>query len=981
MKTAGRQARLLAALALGLLASAAPAAAGAAELPAPSCAEGAAISTDGTTIVGSPCSERIIVTDPRVKRILGGNGDDVIYANPNVLEVDGGGGNDVIYGEPPEIELGFEPSDEEAAGQPPVPGGPVYRRAGAKEVPTYRFAAPDRRSGGAAASAVVSCDEVNPCYGGIGSQLLKGGPDNDVIFGQRGNDEIYGNEGNDALYGGIGDEKLISGGQGEDLLSGGPGSDLLNGNQESDLVRGDATIDVIRDTGPTGADTISFATAVAPGFDGGVSQSGFPGAGDDEERGVHIRLDGGEVCAGPAGPLQACNGAARYGGGNDEVQIIETRGFENVIGSPFADVIEGDGNSNRLEGGGGADVLIGNGGNDVLVGGAEGDYLQGGSGTDSAFGEAGADNCAADVESPSGCSGSEAAVVQRDRSTISAGLMTAAFASSVHWTQLYLVGADSGRDNVSVNFWIDGGGTGHVTFTAAADSAPFNQSGEASTANCTYAEREVDCALAAPPDVLTMAGMEGNDHLSVAGSGLSDTTSVVLLGGEGNDYLQGGGTTEDVLVDGTGAGADDLRGYSYDDFLTNNSGADSVQGGAGNDLILSAETCTGATLNGATASGDDGPAQNSTSWAKLPAPDGVVADLQAGTAGSYWSNGPACPAGLDSLVYIDDLEGSNQSDALYGDGNDNNMLGRPGEDSLFGRGGEDRIEAKDGQHDSVGGGEGTDKCFWDLGVDELSGCDVETVTYASSPDRVLNGQPGFVTSHGFAKYVPTDTNQEKSLGGVTVHVKFAKWNGAGWEYQWQVAATTASNGRYEVVDKAIGAGKWRLKGVLYPQGTYLKSESGWHVFEVKKGYRLRPKHSNKCMSVSENKRANGVGIIQWDCAAVASPGDGQVFTFVPIGNNFNIVANGSNNLCVDVSGASAENGTPLQLWECNGAGQTNQVWQRVGIAGDSPYVGFIAQHSGKCADVLGKSQGNGAVIDQWECYWGNNQRWLMEEVG
>jgi len=58
----------------------------------------------------------------------------------------------------------------------------------------------------------------------------------------------------------------------------------------------------------------------------------------------------------------------------------------------------------------------------------------------------------------------------------------------------------------------------------------------------------------------------------------------------------------------------------------------------------------------------------------------------------------------------------------------------------------------------------------------------------------------------------------------------------------------------------------------------------------------------------------------------------------------------------------------------------NQVWQRVSIAGDSPYVGFIAQHSGRCLDVAGKSQNNGAAIHQWDCHWGNNQRWLLERI-
>lgn len=250
---------------------------------------------------------------------------------------------------------------------------------------------------------------------------------------------------------------------------------------------------------------------------------------------------------------------------------------------------------------------------------------------------------------------------------------------------------------------------------------------------------------------------------------------------------------------------------------------------------------------------------------------------------------------------------------------------------------------------------------------------------ASDAERILAGQPGYVSAHGYVKFVPTDTSEEKALDGAKVYVNFSKWNGGGWEYKWQIWDYSDGSGRYEFKDQSVTPGKWRIKGIMVAQGSYLQSESGWHEFTVKKGYRLRPKHSNKCMSASENKRANGTPIIQWDCSGSPNPTDGQVFTLVPVGNNFNIVVNQSS-ACVDVAGASTANGAKLQLWGCLGAGQTNQIWQRIGIQGDSPYVGFIAQHSGKCADVLGVSQNNGAAVGQWDCVWGNNQRWLLEGI-
>jgi hypothetical protein len=104
-----------------------------------------------------------------------------------------------------------------------------------------------------------------------------------------------------------------------------------------------------------------------------------------------------------------------------------------------------------------------------------------------------------------------------------------------------------------------------------------------------------------------------------------------------------------------------------------------------------------------------------------------VADLAAGKAGS--SGGGECgTSGTPSkLLNIDDVEGSNQADALFNDGKDNSLFGRTGIDELFSKGGNDFINsAEDGVHDNIGGGEGTeDECKFDKGVDSHSGCEIE----------------------------------------------------------------------------------------------------------------------------------------------------------------------------------------------------------------------------------------------------------------
>lgn len=677
---------------------------------APLCGQAPTISADGRTIFGSECSDRIVVKSPKVREVLAGDGNDVIFANPDVKVVDGGPGDDLLYGELRETEL--------TEGEGPLPPMPIYERRSSVQ------------SGAEGPVAVISSPEMKNCsgvcYGGDGSQELIGGSGNDTIFGQRGNDILKGNAGNDALYGGIGDESLISGGADNDLLAGGLGTDVLNGNEGSDLVRGDGTIDTISDTGASGTDTLSFATGVAPGFGGSVSVAGFPGEGAGEERGVFVRLDGGPLPCGSfeGDPFEACNNEARYGGGGDEIDVS---GFENVIGSPFADVIYGSSANNRIDGGGGADVLDGGDGNDSLYGGADGDLMKGGPGEDKAWGQGTAvsNNCL-EVEVPSEC-GSTEAVVQRDRSKISVGFMVSELAG-LQWSELYLTGSNS-RDFASVSYYVNGSGVGHVLFQRSETSPAWDKSQDATTLGCTYEITYVDCALLKPTDAIVVSGMGGDDELTLnIGEQFWQTTSSVLLGGEGNDVVSGTSYTEDLLVDGPGNFEDVLKALGSDDALVNNQGKDRLEGGRGNDLLLSAVNCEGDTLQGATSTESDGEAVNSSSWAKYEG-GGVVADLESKRAGTGWSGSTViCASGeTSSLGNIDDLEGTNNADELFGDASANNFYARKGADKVFGREGNDRIEvAGDGAGDTGGGGgpntKPGDTCVIDAG-DVINGCE------------------------------------------------------------------------------------------------------------------------------------------------------------------------------------------------------------------------------------------------------------------
>jgi Ca2+-binding RTX toxin-like protein len=518
---------------------------------------------------------------------------------------------------------------------------------------------------------------TTPPHCGVGSQEFVGGPGNDTVFGERGNDILRGGAGNDRLYGGIGDDAL-EGGPGNDFLSGGFGADSIDGGEGSDFVRGDATIDSIKDTGtaPGDIDTLSYATGATPGFGNSppyndlpaypnfsAKHPGFPTGANG--RGVYLDLSATTHGNG-------FDGGAASGGGADDVV---GSAFERIIGSPFADYIVGSKPGQEIFGGGGGDVLISGGAGTKLFGGADGDDCIGG-------------------EPMSGCesTATEGPTSRVEPTKVEVGEMVE---GATDLAELYLVG-ESGSTADTITVATAGAEPSEtVTFTrsgGAEFAAPAQASGCVLQGNLT----EVICTPGAPLDSVTVAGLGGDDKL--AAPALGETTSLILLGGDGNDQLTGGALSDDTLVDGPGD--DVLRGGGGDDALVSGAGSDELLGEGGNDLLIETALCEGDKLNG-------GEGRDNASWAKLgalPSGLGVDARLDLHEAGEIGLGGQVvCSGGgtPDELIEIEDLEGSPRSDVLHGDAGPNQLLGHAGEDSYFAGAGKDSILANSGSRDAV----------------------------------------------------------------------------------------------------------------------------------------------------------------------------------------------------------------------------------------------------------------------------------------
>ncbi|MEV0724221.1 chitosanase [Micromonospora purpureochromogenes] len=119
----------------------------------------------------------------------------------------------------------------------------------------------------------------------------------------------------------------------------------------------------------------------------------------------------------------------------------------------------------------------------------------------------------------------------------------------------------------------------------------------------------------------------------------------------------------------------------------------------------------------------------------------------------------------------------------------------------------------------------------------------------------------------------------------------------------------------------------------------------------------------KCVDVSGANPANGTPVQLWDCNGTAA----QVLT---VGNaDGSVRALGK---CLDVTAASTADGAKVQLYDCNGTGA--QKWAASNGA-------LVNTGSGKCLDTTDWSTANGTRLQIWSCSGNANQRWVLPGGG
>lgn len=113
-----------------------------------------------------------------------------------------------------------------------------------------------------------------------------------------------------------------------------------------------------------------------------------------------------------------------------------------------------------------------------------------------------------------------------------------------------------------------------------------------------------------------------------------------------------------------------------------------------------------------------------------------------------------------------------------------------------------------------------------------------------------------------------------------------------------------------------------------------------------------------CVDVSGGNSANGTPVQLWTCNGTAA----QQWTTDFDGT---VRALGK---CLDVSGGNTANGTLVQLWDCNGG--SAQTWSRNGSA-------FVNPASGRCLDATGGGTAAGTRLQIWDCNGTAAQQWTL----
>ena len=150
-------------------------------------------------------------------------------------------------------------------------------------------------------------------------------------------------------------------------------------------------------------------------------------------------------------------------------------------------------------------------------------------------------------------------------------------------------------------------------------------------------------------------------------------------------------------------------------------------------------------------------------------------------------------------------------------------------------------------------------------------------------------------------------------------------------------------------------------------------------------YPIITKFGGRCLDANlDGIGTNGTRVQLWDCYGPNQLNQQWYFRQVGYYSEYQIV-NRASGRCLDANaGWGGGNGTPVQLWDCYGTGQLNQIWY---VYQDGDYLDYtiMSKQYGRVLDAAWEYGGlNGSYIQLWD-YYGSGQlnqrwRWLCQAI-
>jgi Ca2+-binding RTX toxin-like protein len=257
-------------------------------------------------------------------------------------------------------------------------------------------------------------------------------------------------------------------------------------------------------------------------------------------------------------------------GGNKKDVMLGLEGNDFLFGKAGNDTLNGGAGNDSLDGGNGFDVLVGGLGNDAMLGGNGSDTLDGGVGNDTLNG--GVDN-----DIVSGGDGNDTISGDKGDDVMAGGNGN----DSLEWVNgdgSDTISGNAGNDTVVVK-GADPNADNSVLGKNAQNKAFFERIALDGTPGAGRFTLTVDTS-----EAFEVSGLGGNDIFKVNDLSNTGVTLVVFSGGDGDDNLDGSGTSTLLQISGD-AGNDTMVGSSSADVITGGVGNDIITGGEGIDTL------------------------------------------------------------------------------------------------------------------------------------------------------------------------------------------------------------------------------------------------------------------------------------------------------------------------------------------------------------------------------------------------------------